>query len=334
MKTVFLKLLLSYFLLHSTCYLSSAQEIIAGEISYKHISDLTYSIELNTISKYLPVDSILLYFGDGQADYQHTSIQDLQNETFKNNYTFTHTFAGPGEFILSAECGLMEAGLENVFNSVHTPFLLTCTFVIMDPLFLGSNSSPVSLSILNQYYSVDNIYHSNFNYYDLDGDVLKFKFINGQLYPPYYPTIELPEATKEISIDSSTGDFIWNSPVEYGRYLFLFSIEEYRNNYRIGNTICSFTIDHFTEENTILLLYPNPSYSELILDFQQNIFTNYQIAIYNSAGQVAIRLDKSDKTPEVLLIDIEELPSSMYFLQFKSAEAEKTFKFIKTSKNL
>lgn len=329
MKTGILKFCISFILLNYCFSPSNAQEIIAAEINYQQISYLTFSFEVKSISKFFPVDSILFDFGDGQADYAPASIQYLQNEQYLNSYSFIHTFAGPGEFTLTTKCGMMEAGLDNVFNSAYTPFFLTCTLNILDPLFFGYNSSPSPLSYLNQYYSVDGIYYSNFNLYDTDGDKFTYKFINGEPFFPYYTEIELPEASNTISIDSVTGEFIWDAPLESGRYLFMFSIEEYRNGYNIGNTISSFTIDHFTEENNIML-YPNPVSSELFIDLMGNNYSDYSITIFNSAGQIVKIVNEMESQNDVIVINLELLPSALYYLNFTSKELQKTYKFIKT----
>ncbi|MFI5172793.1 MAG: T9SS type A sorting domain-containing protein [Chitinophagales bacterium] len=306
-----------------------SQHIVAGEISYRNDSPLSYSISIYTISKDDPVDFILIDFGDGTGDTVYlkesnplvNQIMEIYLENcYKNEYEITHTFAGPGNFNIVGDCGYMEEGLTNVLNSGEKRFLLESELVIGDPLLIGTNNSPISYSTLDYYYPSGTSYYVSQNIYDIEHDKIEFFFDE---------EFQIPQATEYIYIEQQTGDFWWKSPLAYGRYYFNIKIRESRGGINLGYTTTTFTINHFEETN--ISIYPIPAGDQLYIDFLGNHFEEYSIKIYNTLGQIVYELNDQSNNPELGQIDISYLIKSIYFLEFKSGNTVRTLKFLKAS---
>lgn len=232
------RIILILFLFSSLAAFSTHQR--AGEITYTHISGLTYRFSLVTYT-YTPSPAdrptLDMVWGDGSmSTVQRIEKIDLPGDISKNTYIANHTFPAPGTYTVSMEDPNRNYGVINIPNSVNIPFYLKTTLVI-NP-FLGENSSPV---LLNQ--PIDNgcvnvpFYH-NPGAYDPDGDSLSYKLVsclglNGEVVPGY----SLPLASSSIAIDPITGDLYWDSPILQGEYNIAILIEEWRSGILIGTVL-------------------------------------------------------------------------------------------------
>ncbi|MBN2175975.1 MAG: gliding motility-associated C-terminal domain-containing protein [Bacteroidales bacterium] len=209
----------------------------AGEITYKHISGLTYEITLITYT-YSPSPAdrpeLEIMWGDGTSTVlPRAGYIDLTAVIRRNIYIGQHTYAGNGIFKISLEDPNRNYGIVNIPNSVNIPFYIESELVI-NP-FLGSNNSVVLLNPPLDYGCVDRLYIHNPGAYDEDGDSLSYKLTvckgSGGLPIPGYT---LPEASNVFTIDVFNGDLIWDKPVLQGEYNVAFIIEEWRLGQRIG----------------------------------------------------------------------------------------------------
>jgi gliding motility-associated-like protein len=209
----------------------------AGEITYKHISGLTYEVRIITYT-YSPSPAdrpeLEIKWGDGTSDIlPRIDILDLTPVIRRNIYVGTHTYAGNGTFKISLEDPNRNYGIVNIPNSVNVPFFIE-TELVINP-FLGSNNSVVLLNPPLDYGCVDRLYIHNPGAYDPDGDSISYKLTickgaDGLPIPGY----TLPEASNIFTINPIAGDLIWDKPVLQGEYNVAFIIEEWRQGQRIG----------------------------------------------------------------------------------------------------
>lgn len=212
----------------------------AGEITYEHISGLTYRFTIITYT-YTPSDAdrpeLEFSWGDGTTTIvERYSKVNIANDISINTYITEHTFPSTGTFSITLEDANRNAGIVNIPNSVNIPFFIETTLII-NP-FLGANSSP---RLLNP--PIDNgctgvpFYH-NPGAYDADGDSLSYSLIvcrgfDGENIPGY----SYPMASNFISIDAVTGDLTWDSPIWQGEYNVAILIREWRNGVLMGTVL-------------------------------------------------------------------------------------------------
>lgn len=233
---------LLFFLFYFLLFSLHATHQRAGEITYKHISGLTYEFKLVTYT-YTPSPAdrpeLEIVWGDGSSSIvARTRKINLPNDISENIYIARHTFASSGYYTISMEDPNRNAGIVNIPNSVNIPFYVQTTLLI-NP-FLGANSSPQLLNPPIDNGCVNKPYYHNPGAFDIDGDSLSYKLITcrgfqGENIPGY----SLPFASNFISIDAMTGDLIWDSPPMQGEYNIAIQIEEWRN----GVLICEMVRD-------------------------------------------------------------------------------------------
>jgi len=311
------------------CNAAHSQRIMAGEISYTHVTNFTYEFRINTLSETIAGGLIYIIYGDGTSDYVLASSEYTGEGKYYNTYLAEHTYAGPGMFQVYVNCGPMVEGIKNIPESITKPFTLVVDLVIFDYLTLGYNSSPVCLTALNDYTIVNGICQASFNDYDPDGDSLDFELCNYNLYPGI-PYSTIPPATNYIGIEPLTGDFIWDQPVEYGLYLIHIKVNEFRGGIYFGSTMRTLMIDYNSElEPDDIQLYPVPADEIVSLDFNYHYFRDYTIEIMNEVGQHVLHLNSSTQNPDILSIDVSGLPAAVYYLNFRSESLTKTFRLVK-----
>ncbi len=214
----------------------------AAEITYRHLSGLTYEVTLISYT-FTPSpanayrDFLLINWGDGtESSIPRVEIKYLPNDISYNRYIGTHTFPGPSTYIMSCEDPNRNGGILNIPNSINTP-LFIYTEITINP-FLGYNNSPVLLLPPIDNGCVDQPFYHNPGAYDADGDSLSYRLvpcrgaqgliIQGYTYPP---------ATHIFKLDSITGDLVWDSPPQQGEYNIAILIEEWRNGVKIGSVL-------------------------------------------------------------------------------------------------
>lgn len=212
----------------------------SGEITYEHLSGLTYRFTIITYT-YTPSPAdrpeIEVLWGDGSSSIiARVAKVNMENDISKNVYIGDHTYSGNGSYTISFEDPNRNAGIVNIPNSVATPFYIETTLII-NP-FLGNNNSP---QLLNP--PIDNgctnvPYYHNPGAYDVDGDSLSYSLIDcrgydGEVIPGY----ALPNASSSISIDPITGDFVWDSPTMVGEYNIAIQIQEWRAGVLISQMV-------------------------------------------------------------------------------------------------
>lgn len=212
----------------------------AGEISYTHVSGLTYEVTVTTYTKdSSPADrpELAISWGDNSPMDSLTRLSGtlLGNDIKKNIYVGQHTYPGPSPtpYTISVEDPNRNEDIINIPNSVNIVFYLE-TQLYINP-FQGVNNSPQLLNPPIDNACVNQIYIHNPGAVDSDGDSLYYSIdrsrAQGGVQIPGYT---LPNASNFLTINSSNGDLIWNAPTMVGEYNIAILIEEFRNGKRIG----------------------------------------------------------------------------------------------------
>ena len=219
----------------------------AGEITYRHIEDLTYEFTITTYtepSSPADRDELVIHFGDGTNDTVPRSSETLLTPVVKKNtYVVEHTYPGINTYVISMEDPNRVDGIINISGSVNVPFCLLDTLKMPDPLTLGYNSSPVLLLPPIDYANVGQVFIHNPAAEDPDGDSLIYSFIvpkrdpisdvPGYLYPDEVDT----SCFDFFSIDRFTGEIVWNAPCVKGIYNIAILIQEFRDGTCVGSMI-------------------------------------------------------------------------------------------------
>jgi gliding motility-associated-like protein len=218
----------------------------AAEITYRHVSGLTYEITLITYTRTgMPANAyrnvLPINWGDGTSgNIPRIEIIDLPGDptygiTY-NKYIGTHTYTGPSTYVISLEDPNRNQDIRNIPNSVNIPLYIYSELVI-NP-FLGYNSSPLLLIPPIDNGCVGEPFYHNPGAYDPDGDSLSYRLVtclgaNGLPIPGYY----LPSATNSLTLNPITGDLVWDSPdnTQQGMWNFAILIEEWRKGVKIGS---------------------------------------------------------------------------------------------------
>lgn len=224
----------------------------AGEITYTQISELTFQITVTTYTYTLSnVDreELEVEWGDGTfTNVPRYDLLELPDYYQRNRYIARHTFPGPGIYIILVQDPNRNFGVENIPNSVNTVFSVQTTLFVNPEL--GSNNTPILLNPpINQAAQFRTFIH-NPGAYDIDGDSLSYSLTSctgedGEPISGY----TLPPATTSININSITGDLIWNTPPDTGKYNLAINIDEWRHGIKIGSITRDMQIDVFPTEN-------------------------------------------------------------------------------------
>jgi hypothetical protein len=250
-------------LIFAAIYSAQATHLRAGEITITRVSctSLTFII---TITVYTNTGSMVQFgapgeldFGDGSdrlmlpANINATSRPDLGPNVGIATFTTSHTYSGPGHYIVNYNEPNRNAGILNMFNSVETKFYLESTLNI-DP-FLGCNNSPrLLVPPIDKACNGEAWYH-NPGAYDPDGDSLSYEMtipkqamgnpVNNYRDPnakEFYDRVGINYGTANengngpptFAIDAVTGTITWDSPGAPGEYNIAFKVVEWR---QVGN---------------------------------------------------------------------------------------------------
>ena len=226
----------------------------AGEILVCHVGGLEYEVTILThTNPFSPADrpEFILEWGDGDIDtiprLSQIQIQVGTEQVYQNLYVATHTYSGPGVFILQYIDPNRIAGIQNIPNSVDIPMCVQSQ-IIVTPLL--SDCLPVFLNLPIQQACLYQPWIHNPAAYDADGDSLSYEpvFCLGPDYMPepdgdgwgdpivgyVYPDGIAPGPNNDYSIDPVTGTISWISPQICGFYNIAFIVREWRDGEMIG----------------------------------------------------------------------------------------------------
>lgn len=233
-------------------FTSKASHNRAGEITYKWLYGYTYQIKVTTytnlsvISGLTPPDRCqdTVDFGDGVIGVVNRTNGSSSSQcaptasagiilaggtTRVNEYVTTHTYPGPGSYIISMRDPNRNAGVINMSSSQNQAFYIQSMLVISS--FLGSNSSPVLMFPPIDKGCVGQCFFHNPGAYDPDGgDSLSYElsycyedrntFCAGYAYPS--------TGGGTYNVNALTGTLTWCTPQLQGEYNLAMIIKEWR----------------------------------------------------------------------------------------------------------
>jgi gliding motility-associated-like protein len=250
-KNISIKLFL--LVLVSFCFFNlNATHNRAGEITYVQLSDLTYEITIQTFTYTLsPADrpTLDVEWGDNTiSTAPRISKVLLPNYYQRNIYKIIHTYPGPGVYRIVVQDPNRNANVKNIPNSVNVVFSIS-TSLIVNPA-MGRNSTPVLLNPPYDKAAYGYIFIHNPGAFDPDGDSLSYKITvctrdDGKPIENY----TLPPATHYIRVDSISGDLIWNTPADTGKFNVAMEIQEWRNHKKIGVVVRDMQIEVYNTNN-------------------------------------------------------------------------------------
>ncbi len=211
--------------------LSYATHNRAGEIRYRHLSGYTYEITLVTYTYSLSLadrPELTIEWGDDKSEtiprISKILLADYYN---KNTYIGTHTYPGPGIYIISMSDQNRNDGVINIPNSVNVLFTIKTTLNIN--AMVGANSTPVLTYPPIDKAKLYNVFIHNPGAWDPDHDSLSYKLtmcLGDNVLPIIGYTF--PYASNSLTVNAITGDLIWDSPQQIGIYNVAMLIEEWR----------------------------------------------------------------------------------------------------------
>lgn len=211
----------------------------AAEITYKHISGLTYEFTITMYTRTSsPADDtrtmMPIIWGDNSAEeIPRIVFTDWGDDITYNIYVGKHTFPGQGTYTISVEDPNRNNGVVNIPNSVNVPIYVESTLVI-NP-FLGYNNSVQLLNPPIDKACVGKLFIHNPAAYDPDGDSLAYKLMVCKGAAGYdIPGYTFPMASDYFKQDTISGNMIWKNPMLQGEYNVAFVVEEWRSGSLIG----------------------------------------------------------------------------------------------------
>jgi len=222
----------------------------------------------------------IISFGDGNSvqldtESEFVFVEELENGVRVRQYVIEHTYESARVYTISFREFNRNAGVLNMSRSVDTPFYIETQIVIDGNL--GCNNSPVLLIPPVDRAAVGVTFLHNPGAFDPDGDSLAYRLVEskqdegeiaeGFEFPDVYDRANVPGATNEegtapptLTLDSLTGDLVWNAPALQGEYNVAFIVEEWR---RVDGTL--FRMGYVTRDMQIIVEEPNNEQPELIV---------------------------------------------------------------------
>jgi gliding motility-associated-like protein len=226
----------------------------AGEIIFKQVGDLRIRASIVTYTKASSIDAdrdtLILFWGDGTFDKVGRNNGGgkgviIGPDIKYNIYTFEHTYPSRGTYTMSMTDPNRDAGILNVNppNSENIPFYIETTFTFLNSTFQGYNNAPTLLQPPIDIGCVGQPFIHNPNAFDVDGDSLVYELIIpmmavGTPVPNYaYPDQIVAGTNNIMTLNTFTGDILWNSPRKAGEYNIAIRIKEFRQGIMISSTI-------------------------------------------------------------------------------------------------
>jgi gliding motility-associated-like protein len=251
-KNLILKKLIIVAFLFSWFIKAGATHNRAGEITYVQLSDLTFEITITTFTytlSYADRPQLTVEWGDNSTSVANReSILYLPNYYKRNIYRITHTYPGPGVYKIVVQDPNRNKDVLNIPNSVNVVFSIS-TILIVNPS-IGRNNTPVLLNPPYDKAARGYVFIHNPGAYDPDGDSLSYALTvctreDGKPIENY----TLPPATHFIRVDSISGDLIWNTPRDTGKYNVAMEIQEWRYGKKIGVVVRDMQIEVYDTKN-------------------------------------------------------------------------------------
>ncbi len=191
-----------------------------------------------------------IFWGDGRSDVvpreSGASGVPLGNDVSENIYIATHTYGGPGHYVVSMTDPRRNDGILNVNppSSGNVDFYIHTAFTLFSGQDQGCNSTPQLINRPIGYACTGEIYTHNPGAFDPDNDSLSYELIvplhgPGMPVPNYTFPQNIPGSsdTSSLAIDPVKGTITWMVPEILGEYNIAFIIISWRDGIPIDTTI-------------------------------------------------------------------------------------------------
>jgi gliding motility-associated-like protein len=224
----------------------------AGEITYVQLSDLTYEITIATYTYTLSFadrPTLPVEWGDNTSSIApRISMLTLPNYYRRNIYKITHTYPGPGIYKIIVQDPNRNLGVKNIPNSVNVIFSIS-TILTVNPA-MGRDNTPVLLNPPYDKAAYGYVFIHNPAAFDPDGDSLSYKLtVCTAADAKPISNYSLPPATHFIRVDSISGDLIWDTPADSGKFNVAMEIQEWRGGRKIGVVERDMQIEVYNTKN-------------------------------------------------------------------------------------
>lgn len=215
-----------------------------GYISYKVSSGTRVEITVNLLTDATGVTpgSGMLDLGDGNTveSLSNPTVVPLAFDVNLVSFSINHSYSTPGLYLISYAEDNYNENVNNLSESVHTPFYIS-TRLLIDPS-IEENHSPLMKLFQAQRGASGKVQRINPAPHDLDGDSLSFSLIvpggdrqssltnytapnNESFYNEQSGTgVEPPR----YIINSSTGEILWDASDVVGEFVFAYKIVQWR----------------------------------------------------------------------------------------------------------
>lgn len=216
----------------------------AGEITYTHVSGLTYEISVTIFadpnSPAIARREIEIDYGDNTGRDSLVVVQEsnvVPGLVRKRVWRVQHNFPGPGNYTISVTDPNRNAGVDNISNSSAVPFYVESRLRIF-PIASVVNNSPILQNDPIDDACVGKLFIHNPGAIDPDGDSLAYAIspsfgIGGNIAPGFV----YPPASSQISVDPISGDLRWENPSQVGLFNVAILISEYRSGVFLGSVL-------------------------------------------------------------------------------------------------
>lgn len=307
---------------------AKAQEFRGGDISYEHLpgtSNFIISFDLYFKDTVTPnqYEFISTSFSDGRPPdtLQVNEILDLGNDIKLYRYQKEHHFIAPGIYVITVNNEFFLDDIVNLSEPIN--FILYSRFSV-NYFVMNSNNYDPNFENFQTDYTIENgVFRHQLISHDVQAPV-NFQFESG--YNQTFDVYSLPQATNSISLDFYTGEFVWNKPVQAGKYLLAFELIEqgginYRQRFMIVKIKESDLVTDAKEivgEKEWMTATPNPATNLLRLQLA-GFHTSVQIRIFDALGREVYETQADAASQvETLRIPVAAWPQGVYSVQIES----------------
>jgi gliding motility-associated-like protein len=230
----------------------------AGEITYTYLGDLTFEFTITTYTDPgSPADrnELIIYYGDGNFDtVARSDINPISFTIQENRYISIHQYNAAGTYTIYMQDPNRVDGIDNIEGSVNVPFYLESVLCFPDELLYGYNSSVQLTNPPIDFANVGQIFTHNPGAFDPDGDVLRYSLqvplqAPGLNVPGYEYPDEYTSCDDTFTIDSLTGQIVWETPCVPGIFVIRILIEEFRDGQCVGKVSRDMQIEVLDNNN-------------------------------------------------------------------------------------
>src|SRR5690606_21762583 len=230
---------------------AKASHVLAGQITAEPVAvqQYTYLIKFTLYTDAginIDVGNYEINYGDGTTsihEYQDFEVEYIHEDSLviKNTLAITHTFPGPGAYVISFQEFNRTGEIINMYNSVSTPFYIE-TQLTVDPA-IGENSTPVLSDAVVLTAHVKTRFVHDIGASDADDDSLSYQLVVPRQSREYqvegynFPDqLDIAYAESPGREDGSyppifaieNGQLIWDAPSYGGWYAAAFQAKEWR----------------------------------------------------------------------------------------------------------